>query len=85
MASNKIACDVCEGTGRERLEGERTMVCHNGCTNGFFDAEPRDLDGQRASVDGRVGTLFVWLGVLCLETEDALVVTSLDPLTVELL
>jgi hypothetical protein len=82
---NLHTCDVCEGTGRERLEGERTMLCNNGCDNGFFPAEARDLDGKRARYGFVVGLLGVWDGVLVLEGDDGVVVVNLDPQTVELL
>ena len=83
---NRVECDVCEGTGRETITGETTMVCHNGCDDGYFDAEPRDLAGRRAQHGHVIGTLETWKGVLCLYDDEADAwVVNLDPLTVELL
>ena len=87
---NRVRCDVCEGTGRTSPDSMndpsgRTWECHNGCDDGYFLANAKDLDGKRARHSWLIGYLFVWKGQLCLEDEHGCVVVNLDPETVEIL
>jgi len=82
-----ILCDTCEGLGRVNPDAfsDRTFRCHNGCTNGYFEATAVDLDGKRARYRYVTGWLWIWKGVLCLENDEGDLIVNLQPEDVEVL
>ena len=81
-----VLCPTCEGTGRIAPHPYSfEWDCPDGCTNGYFEATARDLDGKIGRYRYMYGELFLLDGVLCIQDDKGQLVVNLQPEDVEIL